>query len=352
TTGPPECTDVTAAVADSVQTTQTIKSQSMSYVLSKKNSSKEQTFYRKNKYDDKVPENTNALEVLLEMRKKIGWVVDIPRHGPSSKEKMCKLKDIPHTNKETENTKEDDGEFFYCLPSNRGHLRAQYNPYDLQVVSADTARSENMFFTISASYVTMCYETEDERKESNVTPALWWLWERRLFYKVFKLSFFVKFRLWKTFKQWKHIIHRQRNKGAQGKLYRSLFMLNEVLQGCLIHVQSLCENARNVIKEGDTSSVISLLELEPVVTMTLQKFESIQKNRCDRALQQLFSLRENIVHIAWESCTTVAEMEGISQGIRDNKNSGVHLQLQAVQGGCQSQQEKISHKEISEKNEK
>lgn len=51
--------------------------------------------------------------------------------------------------------KEDDGEFFYCLPKNEDKLKAQYNPYDLQVVSANVALSKQMYFTISASYVTM-----------------------------------------------------------------------------------------------------------------------------------------------------------------------------------------------------
>lgn len=51
--------------------------------------------------------------------------------------------------------KEDDGKFFYCLPKNEDNLKAQYNPYDLHVVSANVALSKQMYFTISASYVTM-----------------------------------------------------------------------------------------------------------------------------------------------------------------------------------------------------
>merc|ERR1712058_215360 len=140
--------------------------------------------------------------------------------------------------------------------------------------------------------------------ESNATPALWWLWERRLFYQVFHFPVFVKFRLWKAFKNWKKAIHRQKNTGHQVKLHKSLFIANEVLQGCLIHVRSLCESARSVFKDGDTSNLISLIDLDPVATLTLAEFEGRQRSRCDRALEQLNKLSESIIDIVWESCAT------------------------------------------------
>lgn len=49
---------------------------------------------------------------------------------------------------------EDDGEFLYCLPKDRKNKRARYMPYDLQVVSANEARQQPIYWTISASYVT------------------------------------------------------------------------------------------------------------------------------------------------------------------------------------------------------
>ena len=52
-------------------------------------------------------------------------------------------------------TKEDDGRFVYCVLRNRDNPRARYDPYNLQVVSADTARKEKKYWTISASSVTM-----------------------------------------------------------------------------------------------------------------------------------------------------------------------------------------------------
>lgn len=50
---------------------------------------------------------------------------------------------------------EDEGKFMYCLPRNRDNPRGRYNPYDLQVVSADRAQQAQIYWTVSASHVTM-----------------------------------------------------------------------------------------------------------------------------------------------------------------------------------------------------
>ena len=49
--------------------------------------------------------------------------------------------------------KDDTGKFVYALPYGREH-RLRLNPYELQVVSAHTARSCSVYYTASASSVT------------------------------------------------------------------------------------------------------------------------------------------------------------------------------------------------------
>ena len=51
--------------------------------------------------------------------------------------------------------KSDDGCFIYALPRNRKQRCANYNPYDLQVVSPNEARSNKVYWTATASNVTM-----------------------------------------------------------------------------------------------------------------------------------------------------------------------------------------------------
>ena len=49
----------------------------------------------------------------------------------------------------------DKGIFVYALPRDRNNPRGRYNPYDLQVVSAQEARDRKMYFTASATSVTL-----------------------------------------------------------------------------------------------------------------------------------------------------------------------------------------------------
>ena len=87
------------------------------------------------------------------------------------------------------------------------------------------------------------------------------------------------------------------------KLCKSLFVANEVLQGCLIHIRSLCEAAsgsRTGVGKGE--SAISLIRLDKSLTLTLTEFKDIQTDQNALALKQLQALRDKIIDIAWESC--------------------------------------------------
>lgn len=48
----------------------------------------------------------------------------------------------------------DRGDFVYCLRRNVGSLRERYNPYNLEIVSSEQARSQRKYFTVSAFSVT------------------------------------------------------------------------------------------------------------------------------------------------------------------------------------------------------
>ncbi|OWF46435.1 Dynein heavy chain 6, axonemal [Mizuhopecten yessoensis] len=275
---------------------------------------------KRTKYDDTVPDNDDILYNLIRLRERLGWDSEIPRHAPGCKASMMSLQNIPE--EEADNAvgskyKEDDGEFLYCLPKWRKNRRARYDPYDLQVVSANTARSHKVYYTVTASFITLCTQNEDGSAESVNNPALWWLWERRLFYMIYQLPVFVKFRLWKTFKMWKRNVRLQKSAQSKVVLYKSLFVANEVLQGCLIHVRSLCEAACGSNRGiGEGESAVSLISMDRSTILTLQEFRDIQEKQGKLALVKLNALRRKIIDIVWESCATVAEMEGITHGIR------------------------------------
>lgn len=283
---------------------------------------------KKNKYDDSVPENDDVLYHVKTFRERLGWKIDLPRHAPGCKATMEKLKDNPDDEMDTGSMSQDDGEFVYCLPRNRKDPKARYDPYDLQVVSPNESRSQKVYWTVSASFVSRVVPNKDsDVGESFNIPVLWWLWERRLFYNIFNLPVFVKFRKWKTFKMWRKAIRLQKSEKSQKKLFKTLFMANEVLQGCLVHVRSLCEAASGSLTGfGKGDSAICLAKLHKSQTLTLQEFQDVQLQQTKYAWTQLTALRETIIDIAWETCATVAEMEGITQGIRPGSPRKVKIQ--------------------------
>ncbi|ESO83514.1 hypothetical protein LOTGIDRAFT_54095, partial [Lottia gigantea] len=219
------------------------------------------------------PENDDALYHIIKMRRDLGWITELPRHGPGCKLIMEKIAAMPDPLTEVQ---EDSGEFLYCLPRNRHESRGRYDPYDLQV----------------------CHQgTGDAQDSSTNTPTLWWIWERRHYYEIYNLKVFANFRIKKTFKNWCQNIRHQKNKSNQLILAKNLFTANEVLQGCLYHVKTLCEVARNGGKDMEEDSIITLVDLDKSLTLTLEEFKTKQINQCNKALNQLNLLRESVIDI-------------------------------------------------------
>lgn len=48
---------------------------------------------------------------------------------------------------------EDSGEYVYCINRHVDDNLVQHNPYDLKVVSVQTAKQHNRYWTVSASYI-------------------------------------------------------------------------------------------------------------------------------------------------------------------------------------------------------
>ena len=72
---------------------------------------------------------------------------------------------------------------------------------------------------------------------------MWWLWEKRLFDHIFKLPVFENFRRWKAFTLWRNNVKERKYDTSKMVLFKTLFTANEVLQGCTLHIRSLCEAA-------------------------------------------------------------------------------------------------------------
>ncbi|XP_038822889.1 dynein heavy chain 6, axonemal-like [Salvelinus namaycush] len=98
------------------------------------------------RFDAKEPDNDCVVSHIIRLREKLGWSTEIPDRRIA---KACpqNIQEIP------EETKKDPGEYVYCLMRNRGDLKIQPNPYDLQVVSVQTAKQSCQYWTVSASCI-------------------------------------------------------------------------------------------------------------------------------------------------------------------------------------------------------
>lgn len=96
---------------------------------------------------DFINKNTSPiLKTIHDLFERLGWSNDgildgkLPKSNPNSIDTQKK-------------TKNDDGEFIYCLPRNPDFISPLYDPYDLIQASANDVLKVEEYYTISATYV-------------------------------------------------------------------------------------------------------------------------------------------------------------------------------------------------------
>ena len=88
-----------------------------------------------------------------------------------------------------------------------------------------------------------------------------------------------------------------------GLLTKRLFVANEVLQGCLLHIQSLCEAASGSLTGyGTEAAGIIFVSVDKNKTYSLSEFSEAQHEAAQRGVEKLLALRKQIVLVVWESC--------------------------------------------------
>ncbi|KAH0622662.1 hypothetical protein JD844_025158 [Phrynosoma platyrhinos] len=142
-------------------------------------------------YDKTEPLIDDVIAHILRLRDKLGWQTSLQRYGF-----IAKPADITNVQKITlsmDSLQKDDGEYVYCLIRSRDDPKAVYDPYDLQVVSANLARQSKEYWTITASYISkftlMC-----GKQETEIMPVMEWLYERQLYYALRAIKICFNFR--------------------------------------------------------------------------------------------------------------------------------------------------------------
>uniref|UniRef100_UPI00398F3748 dynein axonemal heavy chain 6-like n=1 Tax=Pristiophorus japonicus TaxID=55135 RepID=UPI00398F3748 len=267
------------------------------------------------KYATTEPEDDGAdgaLHHILRLRGALGWDTELQSYRPSLKKSTNQNIQIKQFQSGTRR-KEDSGDFLYCLSRTRDDPRARYNPYDLQVVSASKAKSCEMYWTISASYVSKITSVT-EKGGIETIPIMDWLIERRHFYRIYQLPVFVKFRSWKAFNVWKVNVRNLKTSNSRLILLKQLFFADEIFLRCLCYIRDLCEAAScSNGGLGIGENAISFVKLDRTSSYSCEQFAEIQSEQREYALEQLFDLRYKIIQMVKESCLQKAEMEGVGK---------------------------------------
>ncbi|XP_011542373.1 dynein axonemal heavy chain 14 isoform X17 [Homo sapiens] len=147
-------------------------------------------------YDRTEPKDDDVIRNIIRLREKLGWQTILPQHSLKYGSSKIAIQKIT-----LKKPLEDDGEFVYCLP--RKSPKSLYNPYDLQVVSAHTAKHCKEFWVITASFISKVINIVGSVKEVELIPTLEWLSERRHYYLLRQFKIFSDFRMNKAFVTWK-----------------------------------------------------------------------------------------------------------------------------------------------------
>ncbi|XP_016076637.1 PREDICTED: dynein heavy chain 14, axonemal [Miniopterus natalensis] len=258
-------------------------------------------------YDRTEPADDDVVRHIIRLREKSGCQTALPHHNlvyksPKSRVQKILLKEPLQ-----------DGEFVYCLP--RKNPKVFYNQYDLQVVSAHRARHCREFWTVTAAFVSKVTRTGLE-EEVELLPTREWLSERRCYYLLRQFRIFSSFRINKAFVTWKLNVKRTKTERSRAFLRCQLLCADELLQGCLLHVKGLCEDAANPRGDAegeDGAPAVCLVKLDRSRTYSLDEFCAEQLQQATRALKQLEDIRDKAISKIKSTILKVAEKEDIKE---------------------------------------
>ncbi|XP_068088957.1 dynein axonemal heavy chain 14 isoform X3 [Hyperolius riggenbachi] len=253
--------------------------------------------------------NDSIMMHIHNLRAKLGWEtqIQILQNVPtlSNTNKYSRLIEDPSL------VREDSGEFVYCVPRCGGDPSMRYDPYDLQVIPASTAVHCDLYWTVSASQVSKIYMVGGA-EIMETTPLTEWLHERQRFYVIKNMRVFSQFRLWKAFTVWKKNVHRLKRKSSTTILLQQLFLADELFQGCLLYLQSLCEGAVSIQSDHKAENLpILLVQVDDSRTYSLREFCDLQTSQCDDALARLQALRGKVLPVIHQTFLKVAEAAGL-----------------------------------------
>ncbi|XP_026551198.1 dynein heavy chain 14, axonemal [Pseudonaja textilis] len=222
------------------------------------------------------PINDDAILHILRLRDKLNWQTLLPPCEFVKSQDVAKFRKIPLLD---DALKKDDGEYIYCLIRSRDDPKAAYNPYDLQVVSANMARRSKEYWTISASYVSK-FTSVCGKHEMEITPVMEWLYERQLYNVLHNMDLYFNFR--------------RKYYTCDGKP--------------MAHVPVV---AHRVLSTGTRAiTPVQFCCINTAYTYTLDEFCEEQYQQSQHALSQLQSFKDKVIEVIQACFLKVAKEKG------------------------------------------
>jgi hypothetical protein len=100
---------------------------------------------------EEVKEPDNAINYILQQRKKFGWNITLPVNGAQARYGMDTYQD--RVDSDLKKTLDDDGHFKYALCISDIKENILYSPYELRIVTGEIAKKYPVYYTVSASYI-------------------------------------------------------------------------------------------------------------------------------------------------------------------------------------------------------
>ncbi|CAD8108771.1 unnamed protein product [Paramecium sonneborni] len=183
-------------------------------------------------------------------------------------------------------------EFMYLIKRKK-HSNDAYN---MRIVNYPYIQKHqlNNFYTLSAKGLT--------RYENNITIEFvslnTWLEERDQFNAIKSLSFFKKFRKWKTLKKWQKILHYQRTSIVQGQLCEKMLILNPIYQKLIVTHRSLCYDIES-LRIVDIDKIEEELTDKKDQYLSLQEFSLLQQKQRNKLVEKILiqskKMKENCI---------------------------------------------------------
>ncbi|GBG25533.1 Dynein heavy chain 6, axonemal [Hondaea fermentalgiana] len=178
----------------------------------------------------------------------------------------------------------DEKSFLYLVRKPGG------TAYDLTLskTKGDLGGSGQEFFIVSSNGVTVHYPNGS----TDFVSMHQFEREFYLFSQINRIDFFRKYRIWKSFKDWKRNVRARKTNAAKASLTENLFILHPLLRTALLCLRTMCVNTASS----------RLFIIDSTRTYALEEFTETQHLQRELAREQLERFSDEVRQLVVATC--------------------------------------------------